>query len=78
MMAASRLGCLALAGRRSILAQWEKRLRDVSGDKRQLADALRTSAIVKRDRLTAFTLDEATAFAASLLPSTTASAARQR
>jgi hypothetical protein len=60
------------------LAESEKRLRDIPGDKRRLANVLRASAIAERDRLAAFVLDEATAFAANPFPSTTAGAARQR
>ncbi|KMO10475.1 hypothetical protein SQ03_30135 [Methylobacterium platani JCM 14648] len=47
-------------------------------EKRQLAEALRAGTIAERDRLAAFVLDEATAFAANPFPSTTAGAARQR
>jgi hypothetical protein len=39
---------------------------------------LRVGTLVERDRLAAFVLDEATAFAANPFPSTTAGAARQR
>jgi hypothetical protein len=60
------------------LAGSEKRLRDTSEDKRRLADALRAGTIAERDRLAAFVLNEATAFAANPFPSTTAGAARQR
>jgi hypothetical protein len=52
-------------------------LREISGDKRRLADALRASTIIDRERLAAFILDEATAFAANPFPSITAGAARQ-
>jgi hypothetical protein len=40
--------------------------------------SLRAAAILECDRLTAFILDQATAFAANPFPSTTAGAARQR
>ncbi|AWN55556.1 hypothetical protein DK412_11260 [Methylobacterium sp. 17Sr1-1] len=50
----------------------------MSGDKRRLADGLRASTIIDRERLAAFILDEATAVAANPFPSTTAGAARQR
>ncbi len=53
-------------------------MRGTSEDKRRLADALRAGAIAERDRLMAFVLDAATAFAANPFPSTTAGAARQR
>ncbi|WP_244936670.1 hypothetical protein [Methylobacterium currus] len=53
-------------------------MRDISEDKHRLADVLRASAIAECDRLAAFILDEATAFAANPFPSTTAGAARQR
>lgn len=51
---------------------------DIPEEKRRLADALRAGGIAERDRLAAFVLDEATAFAANPFPSTTAGAARQR
>jgi hypothetical protein len=53
-------------------------LRDIPEEKRRLAAALRAGTIAERDRLAAFVLDEATAFAANPFPSTTAGAARQR
>ncbi len=59
------------------LAEAEKQLRDIPEEKRQLADALRAGTIAERDRLAAFILNEATAFAANPFPSTTAGAARQ-
>ena len=72
------LGCSDPMGQWCALAELEKRLRDTSEDKRRLADALRASPIAERDRLAAFVLDEAAAFAANPFPSTTAGAARQR
>ena len=53
-------------------------MRDIPEEKRRLAAALRAGTIAERDRLAAFVLDEATAFAANPFPSTTAGAARQR
>lgn len=53
-------------------------MRDIPGEKRQLADALRVGTIVERDRLAAFVLDEATGFGANPFPSATVGAARQR
>lgn len=53
------------------------RLRDISGDKARLVEALGASRIVERDRLAAFVRDPATAFAANPFPSATAGAARQ-
>ena len=53
-------------------------MRDIPEETRRLADALRAGIIAERDRLAAFVLDEATAFAANPFPSTTAGAARQR
>lgn len=73
-----RLGCSAPAGQWCALAESEKRLRDIPDEKRRLAAALRAGTIAERDRLAAFVLDEATAFAANPFPSTTAGAARQR
>ena len=53
-------------------------MRDIPEEKRQLADALRAGTSTERERLAAFVLEEATAFAANPFPSTTAGAARQR
>jgi hypothetical protein len=53
-------------------------LRDIPEKKRRLVATLRATAILERDRLMAFILDEATAFAANPFPSTTAGAAHQR
>ena len=53
-------------------------MRDIPGEKRRLADALRVGAIFERDRLAAFVLDEATGFGANPFSSTTAGAACQR
>lgn len=61
-----------------VLAKPEKRLQDIQGDKCRIADTLRAGTIAERDRLAAFVLDGATAFAANPFPSTTAGAARQR
>jgi hypothetical protein len=55
-----------------------ERLQDISGDKGRLVAVLDASRIVERDRLVAFVLDPATAFAANPFPSSTAGAARQR
>ena len=53
-------------------------MQDISGDERWLVEALGGSRIVERDRLAAFVLDPATAFAANPFPSMTAGVARQR
>ncbi|SFF72134.1 hypothetical protein [Methylobacterium sp. yr596] len=75
----SRIDALRLLTRPVVrLAEAEQRLRDIPVEKRQLADALRAGIIAERDRLAAFIIDNATAFAANPFPSTTAGAARQR
>lgn len=53
-------------------------MRDITAEKRQLADALRTGTIAERDRLAAFILNEVTAFAANPFASATAGVARSR
>ncbi|WP_177202412.1 hypothetical protein [Methylobacterium sp. ap11] len=53
-------------------------MRDISGDKAWLVEALGASSIVERDRLAAFVRDPSATFAANPFPSATAGAARQR
>jgi hypothetical protein len=71
---------LHVSGRGRVLASCGlgERLQHVLNKKRWIAEALRSGTISERERLAAFVIDEATAFAANPFPSTSAGAARQR
>jgi hypothetical protein len=53
-------------------------LREIPEEKCRIVDALQAGTIAERERLAAFVVDEATAFAANPFPSTMAGVARQR